>query len=168
MKKSIVIVIGIAIIAAIAIWWQLPYGSNKDNNGLDFSLNDYNGNKVILSDFRDKIVLVNSWAVWCPFCGDELIDFAELQEEFKDEIVIIAVDRAESLETAKGFTDSLEVTDKMIFLLDPSDSFYASIGGFGMPETIFLDKKGDVKIHKRGPMTLEEMREKVNTILSEQ
>ena len=52
----------------------------------------------------------------------------------------------------------------MIFLLDSSDSFYRSIGGFTMPETLFVDGGGNILLHKRGPMTLDEMRQKTNEL----
>jgi len=131
----------------------------------DFSLKDYEGNIVTPNDFPGKILVINSWAVWCPFCVDELPDFRELQEEFLDDIVVIAIDRDEPLKKTKAYTDAGGLTDTMIFLLDPGDSFYQSIGGFSMPETIFVDADGNIRVHKRGPMRLEEMREKVNSIL---
>jgi len=138
----------------------------KFDKAPDFTLKNYDGNDVSLSDFNGKIRVVNSWAVWCPFCVDELPDFGRLQEEFGDEIVVIAIDRAESLKKTKKFTDELGITNKLILLLDPKDSFYRSIGAFSMPETLFIDKEGNIRIHKRGPMTFEEMKEKVESIIN--
>jgi len=141
---------------------QILEGINKAPN---FTLQDNDGNDVSLSDFDGKVRIVNSWAVWCPFCKEELKDFAIVQEEFGDQVVVIAIDRQESLEKTKEFTDSIGVTDKLIFLLDPSDSFYESIGGFSMPETLFIDGERNIIIHKRGPMKADEIREKVQSIL---
>lgn len=129
-----------------------------------FSLEDYNGNLTQLSDFEGKNIIVNSWAVWCPFCVKELKDFVKLQQEFEEDIIIIAIDRAESLNTAKSYTDDIGASDALVFLLDPGDSFYRSIGGFSMPETIFVNKEGNTVFHKRGPMTLAEMRQKVGEV----
>jgi len=131
----------------------------------DLTFKDYNGNDVSLRDFQGKPIVVNSWAAWCPFCVDELPDFAEIQKEFGDEIVIIAIDRAESLALAKSYTDDLGVTDDILFVLDPNDTFYRAINGFSMPETLFVDADGVVRQHKRGPMTAEEIRERVQKIL---
>ena len=130
----------------------------------DFKLKDYDGNEVSLGDFKGKNIIVNSWAVWCPFCVRELKDFAELERDLGDDITIIAIDRAESLEKVKGYTDDLDVTHDIVFLLDPSDSFYRSIGGFSMPETLFVDGDGNILLHKRGPMTFDEMRQKANEL----
>ncbi|MFQ5661649.1 MAG: TlpA family protein disulfide reductase [Candidatus Paceibacteria bacterium] len=132
----------------------------------DLSFEDYEGNTFTLSQFQGKPHVLNSWAVWCPFCRAELEDFAQLQEEFGNEITVVAIDRQESLEKAKGFTDEIGVTERMTFLLDPKDAFYKGIGGFSMPETIFADAEGNIIIHKRGPMDLDEMRQKVNSVIN--
>lgn len=124
----------------------------------DFVFKDYDGREIKLLDFQGKPVLVNVWASWCPYCREELQDFARLQEEFGDKIVVIAINRAEILETAKIYSDKLGVTGKIILLLDPEDSFYKSIQGFSMPETIFVDKGGLIRDHRRGQILIEEMR----------
>ena len=67
-------------------------------------------------------MVINAWAAWCPFCKDELPDFAAVQQEFAGDVVFIAIDRAEPLSVAKRYTDELGVTDDMIFLLDPKDT----------------------------------------------
>lgn len=166
-KKIILIVIALAFIGALG--WFLFAGSRRDGEIAeptyrpvpDLRFKDYEGKEIALSDFRGKPMVVNAWAAWCPFCADELADFGRLQEEFGDKLVVVAIARAESLEVAKSFTDKVGVTGKIIFLLDSSDSFYSSIGGFSMPETIFVDEQGFIKEHKRGPMSLEEMRRRV-------
>lgn len=172
------IIIGIIVVGAIGAFVIFGGGAMQDNtlsssesetqsnelfNKISaLSLKDYNGNTVTLSDFAGKPLVVNSWAVWCPFCKKELSEFVAVQKEVGDSVVFIAIDRAESLKTAKQFTDEIGITDEMVFLLDRSDSFYRSIGGFSMPETIFVDIDGNIKIHKRGPMNEEEIRKKVS------
>ena len=130
-----------------------------------FTLEDYDGNEVSSADFTGTMLVVNSWAVWCPFCLEELPAFAEVVNEFEGEVVVIAVDRAEPLSLAKEFSDKLGVTDDLLFVLDPSDSFYKAIGGFSMPETIFVDRDGGIQIHKRGPMDANEIRQRLQSIL---
>ena len=140
--------------------------SEKYDKVPQFTLSDYDGNQVSVNDFHGKILVINSWAAWCPFCVDELPAFRDLQELFPDEVVVIAIDRQESLSTAKNYTDNAGISDAYIFLLDPNDLFYRSIGGFSMPETLFVDEEGNIRIHKRGPMKLKEMVEKVESILN--
>lgn len=131
----------------------------------DFSLVDYEGKTVNAANFSGKPLVINSWAVWCPFCVKELPDFATIQKEFGDRVVIIAVDRSESRDVAKEFTDRIGVTDDLTFLLDPNDSFYQWIGGFSMPETLFVKADGTIHFHKRGPMMVEEIRQRTQEIV---
>ena len=181
MKRNILIGIGIIIIAGALFFVSSnrtidtdtpPARLSTNTIQSDFdqfayiSLVSYEGNTVSLADFQGKPLVINSWAVWCPFCREELADFAELQKEFGDRITVIAIDRQEPLEKAKGYTDELGITNDIIFLLDSSDSFYKSIGGFSMPETIFVNEDGDIVVHKRGFMDLREMREHTNKIIS--
>lgn len=173
MNKVLAIIIGVLIVAGVSWLAISSRDASKESThqaqsekAPDFALQDYNGKIVKLADFAGKPLIVNSWAAWCPFCRKELVDFAAAQKEFGDDVVIVAIDRVESQETAKKYTDELGVTNGLIFLLDPSDSFYQSIGGFSMPETIFVDRDGNIAERKRGPMDINEMRQKIQKLLS--
>ena len=173
MNKVLAIVIGILIVGGVG-WFAIsnrnaPEESTRQTQSEkapDFALQDYDGKIVKLVDFTGKPLIINSWAAWCPFCRKELVDFAAAQKELGNDVAIIAIDRAESRETAKKYTDELGVTNDLIFLLDPSDSFYQSIGGFSMPETIFVDREGNIAERKRGPMEINEIRQKIQKLLS--
>lgn len=131
----------------------------------DLILSDYEGKIVNLSEFRGKPLVINAWASWCPYCKRELPDFAKLQEEFGEKITVIAINRRETLDIAKKYSDDLGVSGRIILLLDSDDSLYKAINGFSMPETVFVDREGFIRYHKRGPMELEEMRRRVKEIL---
>lgn len=127
----------------------------------DFALQDLDGNTVRLADVVGKPLVVNSWAAWCPFCRKELVDFAAAQREFGERVTVIAIDRAEARDVVRRYSDEIGVTDALVILLDPEDTSYRSIGGFSMPETIFVDAGGSLVLHKRGPMNLEEIRQHI-------
>lgn len=131
----------------------------------DTQFQSYDGESTTLRQFAGKPLVINTWASWCPFCVEELLDFATVQQEFGSEVVIVAINRAEDRDAAKQFSDAYQVSDDLIFLLDPRDSFYRSIGGFSMPETLFVNRTGEITEHVRGPMTLETIREKVKRLV---
>lgn len=128
---------------------------------LDAMFEDYSGNDATLADFAGTPLVVNSWAIWCPFCVEELKDFAAVQQEFGSSVTIIAINRAESRERTKTFLEELGVWNALTFWLDPRDRFYQSIGGFSMPETIFISANGEIADHKRGFMDAKEMRQRI-------
>lgn len=135
------------------------------DNVLNLEFTDINGRKVKLKEFAGKPMIVNAWATWCPFCVEELEAFAEVKAEFGDSIEVIAVDRAEPVKTAKTYIEKLAIKDDLIWLLDPKDSLYKTIGGFSMPETLFIKADGTINFHKRGPMTVDEIRDRVQELL---
>ncbi len=133
---------------------------------IDIPLRAYDGTETSLRTFVGTPLVINSWAVWCPFCREELPDFARLKEEYGEQIKMIAINRAESVEGAQSFTDSLSLPAPILFLMDQSDTFYRAIGGFAMPETLFMNAAGDIVVHKRGFMDLEEMRRHTDAIIT--
>jgi len=42
------------------------------------------GEKVVLSDLRGKVVLLNFWATWCPPCRAEMPGFQRVWDEKRD------------------------------------------------------------------------------------
>lgn len=131
----------------------------------DFTLQDISGADVRLSSYQGRVVMVNLWATWCPFCLAELADMARAQKEFGEKMVVIAVNRGEPFEKITKYIREAHLDGLFLFLQDPSDSVYQSLGGFSMPETIFVDRDGMMRDRRRGPMNLEEIRRRVENIL---
>lgn len=173
MKKivwAIIVVVAVvgAVVAATLFSSTEKQATQTKPSDLDslasIELQTFDGRMVTLPEYKGKPLIVNLWAVWCPFCKQELPDFATLQQEFSN-IVAIAIDRGENPSDVRSYVDGLGITEKMVYLLDSKDDFYKSIGGFSMPETIFIDRNGMIVFHKRGPLTLDEMRSAVNQYL---
>jgi peroxiredoxin len=58
----------------------------------DFSLKDVNGKEVSLSQFKDRIVVLDFWATWCPPCRMSIPELIRLQKEFGAQgLVVIGI-----------------------------------------------------------------------------
>lgn len=145
---------------------ELKVGTGIGDVAPEFEARTYDGETVKLSDYKGKPVFVNFWAAWCPFCVDELPLMADVQNKHGDSYVTLAVNRGESLETAKKFSDELDVTGTMIFLLNEKDDIYQRYGGFAMPYSLFLNEEGVIVDVKRGPLTPKELEQKINFLLT--
>ena len=128
-------------------------------------LKDYDGKEVHLYEFRRQVLIAYVWASWCTYCGDEMKRLATLKKEYGDKVQIVAVNRAEPINDAKGFTDKLDVAKDMTLLLDPNDTFFKSIGGYAMPETVFIDPSGVVVYHQRGPLDLTTLQARIKELV---
>lgn len=128
---------------------------------------DLEGNPFTFDEFRGQVRVVNSWASWCPFCTQELADFEQLAKEFGDQnVAVIAINRKEPKERASAFLASAGSFPSIHFAIDLTDAYYISIGGFSMPETVFYDARGNIVVHKRGFMNVNEMRLHTTTAIN--
>ena len=55
---------------------------SADKKAPDFSLEDINNRTVRLSDYENKVIVLNFFATWCPPCRSEVPDFVELVDEY--------------------------------------------------------------------------------------
>lgn len=113
-------------------------------------------------------LIVNVWATWCPFCLKEIEYFAELEKNSEGKFRVILVNRGENAETVHRYLGGIaQFASTTAVLLDAKDLFYPAIGGFSMPETLFVDAKGIILYHKRGPMGLEEMKRRAEDLAND-
>ena len=144
---------------------QLDVGPKAGKLAPDFEISDFDGQRHQLSDFRGKTVYVTFWASWCGPCRAELPDIEQLQAEHPDDLVVIAVNRAEPLSKARGFLEDLTRSDGGTGVsfpvngIDPDDTLYDKYRGIGMPVSVFIDPDGVVTQVHNGLILLEQMEE---------
>ena len=115
----------------------------------DFVLDEIHGNRVSLSSFRGKVVVVNFWATWCPPCRTEMPSMEGLYRQLKGSgLVILAVDLKESKKQVADFMRNLALTFPA--LLDTDGRVSRSYGTIGLPNTYLIDRKGRLIGRKPG------------------
>lgn len=118
----------------------------------DFTFPDLNGNKVSLSEYRGKVVLVNIWATWCPPCREEMPSMQKLYDRFKGkdfEILAVSID-ANGAKAVAPFMQELKLTFPA--LLDTKGRIRSLYGTTGVPESFIIDKNGILVQKVIGPL----------------
>ena len=165
MKYTCVIGIVLFVVLGVAV---LIYGYQSHKQGgeayastdtvPDVVLTDEVGAPVVLHDVLERPAVINTWASWCPFCVEEIPDFARFAATSQGDIDVVLVNRGESREKGTAFLAGLGVTNSALSVLyDERELFYQGIGGFSMPETVFVDTDGTIRFHKRGPLSFDEL-----------
>ena len=117
----------------------------------NFSAFDLEGNPKTLDDFRERVLLVNIWATWCPPCREEMPSMQRLYREIGDdgfEILAISVDAPSGEVDAFGreggdlraYADSLGLS--FTVLHDPSGKVQQTFRTTGVPESFVIDREG--------------------------
>jgi len=124
------------------------------------------GETISLNKFEGSVRVVNSWASWSPYSKGELPLLNQLAQNYANQgVKVIAINRNEDPVRAARFVSQQGDLSNVTVLIDPDDAFYARVGGHSMPETLFYDRKGNIVMHARGELTLEEMSTYVDAAL---
>ena len=110
----------------------------------DFTLEDLDGNKVSLSDYRGKIVFLNFWATWCIYCVQEMPDLESANRKLAEagDAVIVTVNQMEDRDTVRKFMEDNKLT--LTALMDFTGEVNYTYGAVGIPLTYVIDKDGSV------------------------
>lgn len=145
--------------------------SNKDKKQeKDFVVYDENLNKVKLSDYIGKPVVVNFWASWCPPCKAEMPLFNELSSKYKqDQLVVLMVDmtdgQRETINTGKKFISDNNYNMNVLYDKDSTAAINYNIES--IPRTLFIDKNGYIIKDQIGEITKAELDNQTKSLLSD-
>ncbi len=119
-----------------------------------FTLPDLNGNKVSLSSYKGRPLVVDFWATWCGPCKVEIPWFEKLHDQYASqglEIIGVSADDLDKDDPEKLFTEKRDIADfvqKMHMnypILIDAQSIENSYGGLdALPTTFFIDKNGRI------------------------
>jgi len=122
---------------------------------LSASFYDLNGQMQHLSQWRNKVIVVNFWATWCPPCRTEIPDFIKLQEKYGKQGLIfvgIAIDQKDKVQ---AFSDEMGINYPVLLgeleAIELSKSAGNRLGG--LPYTAIIDRNGKIAATEIGGLT---------------
>jgi peroxiredoxin len=116
----------------------------------DFELPSMNGNKVRLSSFRGKVVILNFWTKTCRPCLEEMPSIADLAKALKahPNVALITITTDEDAKDARDTLKSVLGGGDAPFevLIDAESSVVREKYGTKLfPETWFIDQQGVIR-----------------------
>lgn len=111
---------------------------------LDFTIKDLDGKDVSLTSFKGKVILLNFWATWCGPCKAEIPGFVELQNTYKNDLVVIGYSVDDKPEQARAFANEYKM-NYPILLGDGREDVQDSYGPiWGIPASFIISRDGKV------------------------
>lgn len=135
-------------------------------SGSDAVVTDLDGAQITLASLRGRPVWIVFWATWCPPCQSETPDLQRAYEDHAGEgLELIAVDVQEPAEVVRDYVETYGLT--YTAALDPSAEIFRAYGVFGLPTHYFIDRDGVIRQRVYGPMTREQIEERLASILGD-
>jgi thiol-disulfide isomerase/thioredoxin len=111
----------------------------------DFTLEDMDGQRHALSDYRGKVVMLNFWATWCPPCRREIPSMESIYRDLgKSGFVVLAVNEFEEPDHVFAYTGQLSVFPTFPILFDRDSTVSQDYKVNGLPTTVLLDKQARI------------------------
>ncbi len=144
-----IIYVSLSILVLLAAFQTNAAAASVGENAPDFTLKDLKGNDVTLSSFKGKPVLLNFWALWCPYCKKERKELDALHTAYKDKgMVIISVSLDKTKKKLRSFMKNHPA--EYIVLTDTKMMSAAMYGVRGFPTTFLIDREGVIKYKAPG------------------
>jgi len=162
-------------VAALPVLWLLYWGMGRDTyvlpspmSGLeapDFALVTFDGDTIRLADLQGRVVILNFWASWCIPCRQEHPVLVQTERTWDDsEVVLLGVVYQDSRANAERFLE--EYGGEWTHVLDPSQRTAIDYGVYGVPETFFIGRNGQISHKKVGPVTWDLVASQVDSLLA--
>ena len=127
----------------------------------DFALPDISGEKVKLSDFEGKIIVLTFWTTWNPAAQDQIVILESYFQQIKDnkDIILLTVNNLEDKSVVSNFIKRGEYL--LPALLDEEGKVGELYKINSLPATFFINQQGKVKETFVGILNQEEIEKRV-------
>jgi thiol-disulfide isomerase/thioredoxin len=111
---------------------------------LDFTIQDLDGKSVKLSDYKGKVILLNFWATWCGPCKAEIPGFVELQDRYRNDLVVVGYSVDDEAPKARAFATEYKMNYPILLGLGREDVQDAYGPIWGIPASFIISRDGKV------------------------
>ena len=129
-----------------------------------------NGEQFDNATTKGKVVLLEFWTTWCPYCRAEQDTIDAVEHDFSDKgLLVLAIDVAESKKQVRKYLE--EHPRKTRIVLTEDTNLAAMFAATAYPIYVAIDRDGNVAGERRGAIGrggLEQLLEKAGLQLNDE
>jgi thiol-disulfide isomerase/thioredoxin len=136
---------------ALAALFVLPaFAASSAGPAPGFQLSGRGGKSIDLSQFKGQVVMINFWATWCGPCRQEMPLLEDIYKKYKPMgFTLVGVNVEPDAKSAEAWLAKQKpVSFPIAFDTDSKVSKLYKVAG--MPSTVFVDRKGNVRVMHKG------------------
>ncbi|HEX5569167.1 MAG TPA: TlpA disulfide reductase family protein [Streptomyces sp.] len=152
---------------------QVTEVAKKDRQSVpEISGETLEGERLSLSDYEGKVVVLNVWGSWCAPCRAEAPHFAKVAKESKDDGVQFVGINTRDLDKANAQAFERGYGIEYPSLYDPSGRLILkfpkySLSPKAIPSTLIIDREGRIAVRALKPLGEEELRSALAPVVAE-
>jgi peroxiredoxin len=132
-------------------------GDADPSRAPDFTLLNLQDESINLSQYKDRVVLINFFATSCPPCRIEIPDFIRLQDKYGSKgftIIGISVDQ-NGKRILPGFVKALRINYPVLLATSKVIEDYGNV--YALPASFLIDRNRRILKHYTGMVTRHEL-----------
>jgi cytochrome c biogenesis protein CcmG/thiol:disulfide interchange protein DsbE len=122
------------------------------------------GKQFSTADMKGKVWLLNVWASWCVSCREEHPLLLDLSRQHV--VPIYGLDYKDKRADAEAVLSDMG-DPYVLSMSDVDGRIGIDYGVYGVPETYVIDKQGIIQYKQIGPVTTQNLREKILPLVAE-
>jgi thiol-disulfide isomerase/thioredoxin len=135
------------------------------NAPLNFTLKDMNGADVVLSSYKGKVIILNFWATWCGPCKAEIPDLVKLQDQYRDDLVVLGLSVDDTPDKMKPYAEEYKINYPLLVGNGREDVQDAYGPLWGIPVSVIIDREGKVARKHSGIASREQFEREIKPLL---
>jgi thiol-disulfide isomerase/thioredoxin len=139
----------LASLSAAPLSLAVPIKATAAKAAPDVQLTMRDGKKVMLSQLRGQVVMINFWATWCGPCRKEMPLLDAMYRKYKAMgFTLVGVNVEPDSKEAQAYLRDVPVSFPIAF--DNDSKLTKVFDVQGMPSSVIIDRRGNARVVHKG------------------
>ena len=177
MKRESVVLAAVAVFSLLGGFTLFQLTSSVKSSDTEAShatvlsaipFTDQQGQQILLSDWKQPVLVINFWAPWCAPCRREIPALIKIQQAYSENVQILGL-ALDSIENVKSFAAEYHMNYPSYIVGANIAMYNAAFGNKSgsLPHTAIVNQQRTLSYSHTGEITETQLRTEIDKLLSE-